>query len=257
MDWLDLLVVQGTLKSLLQHHSPKALSLCYGPFVTSVHDYWKNQYSDNMKCRGRSALRDPICYSFLLCAVSQGFSIPYQFLENRNEQSCMQFLGLRSWERAPAWIPFSDLESESEVAQSCLTLWDPMDHSLPGSSVHGIFQARVLEWVGISFSRVSSWPRDQTCIVGRRFTVWATREVYSVMPLLLKIWNAFWPFEDRYLLGYVFAQFFYCLKLPCMKMYKHAFLQIKHPCFTWDLVPLRPSSHQLQSPGPGLQRPWH
>ena len=108
MDWLYLLVVQGTLKSLLQHHNSKALSLCYGPSVTSIHDYWKNQYFDSMKCRGRSALRDPICYSFLLCAVSQGFSIPYQFLENRNEQNCMQFWRLRSWEGAPAWIPFRD-----------------------------------------------------------------------------------------------------------------------------------------------------
>ena len=42
------------------------------------------------------------------------------------------------------------VKSESEVAQSCLTLSDPMDHSLPGSSVHGIFQARVLEWGAIS-----------------------------------------------------------------------------------------------------------
>ena len=48
--------------------------------------------------------------------------------------------------------------------------------------------------------------------------------------------------------------FFYCLKLPCMKIYKRVFLQIKHPCFTWDLGPLHPSSHQLQSPGPSLQR---
>ena len=47
-------------------------------------------------------------------------------------------------------------ESESEVAHSCTTLWDPMDCSLPGSSVHGIFQARILEWVAISFSRGSS-----------------------------------------------------------------------------------------------------
>ena len=56
---------------------------------------------------------------------------------------------------------------------------DPMDCSLPGSSVLGIFQARILEWVAISFSRGSSWPRDQTQasrVVGRRFTVWATRE---------------------------------------------------------------------------------
>ena len=67
----------------------------------------------------------------------------------------------------------------SEVAQSCPTLCGPMDCSLPGSSVHGIFQARILEWVAISFSRGSSWPRDWTRvshIVGRHFTVWATRE---------------------------------------------------------------------------------
>ena len=68
---------------------------------------------------------------------------------------------------------------ESEVTQLCMTLCDPMDCSLPGSSIHGIFQARILEWVAISFSRRSSWPRDWTrvsCIVGRHFTIWATRE---------------------------------------------------------------------------------
>ena len=47
-------------------------------------------------------------------------------------------------------------ESESEVAQSCLTLSDLVDCSLPGSSVHGIFQARVLEWVAIAFSIVEA-----------------------------------------------------------------------------------------------------
>ena len=51
-------------------------------------------------------------------------------------------------------------EKESEVTQLCPTLCDPMDCSLPGSSVHGILQARVLEWVAISFSRGSSWPRN-------------------------------------------------------------------------------------------------
>ena len=69
---------------------------------------------------------------------------------------------------------------EREVAQSCPTLCDPMDCSLPSSSVHGIFQAIVLEWIAISFSRESSRPRDRTQvsrIVGRCFTVWATREV--------------------------------------------------------------------------------
>ena len=44
------------------------------------------------------------------------------------------------------------VKSESEVAQLCPTLFDPMDYSLPGSSVHGIFQARVLEWGAIAFS---------------------------------------------------------------------------------------------------------
>ena len=48
------------------------------------------------------------------------------------------------------------------VTQSCLTLCDPVDCSLPGSSIHGIFQARSLEWTAISFSRESFWPRDWT-----------------------------------------------------------------------------------------------
>ena len=68
----------------------------------------------------------------------------------------------------------------SEVDQLCPTLCEPMDCSLPGCSAHGIFQAMVLEWVAISFSRRSSWPRDQTrvsSIVGRCFTVWATKSV--------------------------------------------------------------------------------
>ena len=66
------------------------------------------------------------------------------------------------------------------VAQSCLTLCDPMRCSPPGSSVHGILQARILEWVATSSSRRSSGPRIRiqvSCIVGRFFTVWATREV--------------------------------------------------------------------------------
>ena len=75
------------------------------------------------------------------------------------------------------------LENESEVkvlvAQSCQTLCDPMDCSPPGSSVHGILQARVLEWVAILFSRISSLRRDRTQvshIAGRFFTVWTTKE---------------------------------------------------------------------------------
>ena len=55
------------------------------------------------------------------------------------------------------------------VTKSCLTLCNPMCYSPPGNSVHGISQARILEWVAISFSRVSSWPRDRTQVscIGR------------------------------------------------------------------------------------------
>ena len=64
--------------------------------------------------------------------------------------------------------------SISHWAQLCLTLCDPMDCSLPGSSVHRIFQAKIPEWVAMPSSRKSSQPRDQTwvsCIAGRFFTV--------------------------------------------------------------------------------------
>ena len=76
------------------------------------------------------------------------------------------------------WTIINMSKSKSEVAQSCPALCDPMDCSLPGSSVQGIFQAIVLEWIAIFFSRGSSQPRDRTQvsrILDRRFTIWATR----------------------------------------------------------------------------------
>ena len=66
------------------------------------------------------------------------------------------------------------VKSESEVAQSCLTLCDPMEGSLPGSAMQVLFWARLLEWAPISFSRGSSQPRDQTqvsCMADRHFTI--------------------------------------------------------------------------------------
>ena len=68
-------------------------------------------------------------------------------------------------------LPFCSV-SISEIDQSCLTLCDPTDCSPSGSPIHGIFQARILEWVAISFSRASSWPRDRTLVsrtAGRHF----------------------------------------------------------------------------------------
>ena len=76
-------------------------------------------------------------------------------------------------------------ESErSEVAQSFPTLCNPM-----ASSIHGILQAIILEWVAMPFSRGSSWPRDQTQvshIAGGFFTIWVPREAYSWLPPEMK-----------------------------------------------------------------------
>ena len=66
--------------------------------------------------------------------------------------------------RLPQGSPICVLlrNSEVKVAQSCPTLCGPMDYSLPGSSVHRILQARILEWVAVLFSRGSFQPRDET-----------------------------------------------------------------------------------------------
>ena len=110
MDRLDLLEVQGTLKSLLQHHSSKA---------------------------------------------STFYSIFY---------NCVCLL----------------------VAQSCPTLCESMDYSPPGSSVYGILQAKILEWVAMPFSRGYARPRDSTqvsCIAGGFFTHWAILFPFSLTEL--------------------------------------------------------------------------
>ena len=70
------------------------------------------------------------------------------------------------------------------VNQSCLTICKPMDYSQPGSSVHGILQARILEWVAISYSSESSQPRDGTwvsCTVSRFFTICYSGSLLSTL----------------------------------------------------------------------------
>ena len=85
----------------------------------------------------------------------------------------------REWKTADFSGLHSHTGSESESLNHVrlfVTLWTV---AYPGSSIHGIFQARVLEWVAISFSRGSSQPRDRTWVshtAGRRFTLWTTRE---------------------------------------------------------------------------------
>ena len=109
----------------------------------------------------------------------------------------LEFKGLperRQWHPTPVLLPgkshgrrsligcspWGHKESDAtERLHFLLCMEVKSESSLPGSSVHGIFQARVLEWVAISFSRGSPRPRDQTqvsCIAGRFFAIWATRE---------------------------------------------------------------------------------
>ena len=82
------------------------------------------------------------------------------------------------------------------VTQSCPTFCDPMVCILPGSSVPGILQARILNWVAVPFSRGSSQPMDQTQvfhITGRFFTIWATgdflRHLLLPVPSLCTVWD--------------------------------------------------------------------
>ena len=123
----------------------------------------------------------------------------------------------RKWQPTPVFLPdrlpsmgshragheWSDLAAAAAaavkvlVAQSCPTLCDCMDYSPPGSSVHGILQARILEGAAISFSRGSSQPRDQTQvfhIAGGFLAVWATREATNTgMGSLSLLQASSWP----------------------------------------------------------------
>ena len=77
---------------------------------------------------------------------------------------------------------FTLIRISSVQSLSCVQLCNPMDYSPPGSSVHGILQARILKWVAIPFSRGSSQPKDQirvSCNSGRFFTISATRETQN------------------------------------------------------------------------------
>ena len=104
-------------------------------------------------------------------SAGEGHGSPLQY-------SCLE----DSVDRGAWWATVMGLQSQAllsnshahVVTKSCPTLCDPIDYSLPGSSVHGIVQARVLEWVAISFSRGASQLKNRTqvsCTAGRFFTI--------------------------------------------------------------------------------------
>ena len=160
MDWLDLLAVQGTLKSLLQHHSSKASVLRHSVFfiVQVSHAYMTTGKTTALT---RWTFVDQVM-SLLFNMLSR---LVITFLPR---SKCL----LISWLQSPSAVILEPPKIPfyvyvvlcAKLLQSCLTLYDPMDCSPPGSSVHGISQARILEWVAMSSSRGSSQPRDQTCI---------------------------------------------------------------------------------------------
>ena len=88
-------------------------------------------------------------------------------------------VGLAPYFRLVLWLRLTtcSIAVATLVSQTCPSLCDPTNYSPLGSSVYGIFQARILEWIAIPFSRGSSWPRDWTqvsCIAVRLLTIWAT-----------------------------------------------------------------------------------
>ena len=118
---------------------------------------------------------------------------------------------------------YSESESESGFVQFCPTLCYPMDCSLSGSSVHGIFQARLLEWIAISFSRGSSQPRNWTQVshtAGRFFTVWATRQAHLII--------CWWTLRLLPCLGYCSVQFSHSVVSD--SLWPHESQHAKPPC---------------------------
>ena len=151
MDWLDLLAVQGTLKSLLQHHSSKASTLRCSAFFTV-------QLSHPYMTTGKTIALTR--WTFVGKVMS--------LLWNMLSRLVITFLPrskhlLISWLQSPSAVILGPKKIKSDtvstvspsVAQSYPALCDPMDCSLPGSSIHRILQARILEWVAIPFSRGS------------------------------------------------------------------------------------------------------
>ena len=119
----------------------------------------------------------------------------HQWILTSVSESMMR-IRISTWSQS---IPFQNVYDEGEIvtlswrnlaheciragAQSCPALCNPMDCSPPGSSVHGIFQARILEWVTISYSRISSWPRGWTLVfrTGRQILYYRATWEFLIM----------------------------------------------------------------------------
>ena len=164
MDWFDLLVVQGTLKSLLQHHSSKASILRLSAFFTVQlsHPYMTTRKTIALTRRTFVSKVMSLLFNTLSAAAAAAKSLQLCLTLQPHRQEPTKLLcpwdspGKNTGVGCHFLLQCMKMKSESEVAQLCPTLHDPMDCSLPGSSVRGIFQARVLEWVANAFSSMLS-----------------------------------------------------------------------------------------------------
>ena len=163
VQWLRIhLAIHGTLVRCLIHEDPTChrttRPLCHNYWAYALepvsHNYWSPRaWSLCSATRETTAMRSPCTSTEQQPLVSKTRESPCTVTKTR----CNQYV-----------------KSLSRVR-----LCDPVDWSPPGSSVHGIFQARILEWVAIALSRGSSQPRDQiqvSCIAGRCFNLWATNK---------------------------------------------------------------------------------
>ena len=167
-------------------------SLCLSPsFLAHLADMswghpsglWRSPHSENWVLL-------PMVIAYLpdmgVNCFGRALSVPVKPSDNCNSSWHLNCTFMRYPEqKSSSWAALSETVKVL-VIQSCLTLCDPMDCSPPSSSVHGISQARILEWVAIPFSGESSQPRDGTrvsCTAGRFFTIWATGEA------LVKLWK--------------------------------------------------------------------
>ena len=183
LTWRILLCVLQRVWSFVNHLQHLKLKDYTLPFIFN----WKMGHPGGPEL---VFLQQPYCYCWVECLNSahacQHASIPAWPLSH----VCINCLALQALDFAILKIYYASnyinslfavtvVKVKMSVAQLFLTLCDPVDCSPPGSSVHGILQARILEWVAIPFSRGSSWPRNRTQvshIAGRFFIIWATRE---------------------------------------------------------------------------------
>ena len=193
IDWFDLLAIQGTLNSFLQHHSLKAsvlwgsaffmvqlshpymttvetIALNIQTFVSNVFTVWKGK---NILYARRDT--EQHCSSLkitLLLWLIRGHGLGWRAKGSLKAKTFFHLdRTVTQWKKA-----------KELLAQLYPTLCDPMDYSPPGFSVHRISQARILEWVAISFSRGPYPPRNQSqdSSTGRWILYhWATRETLS------------------------------------------------------------------------------